>query len=119
MAQEPHLRAVEEPPPGGQPGTPRRAAVPAGSRSARLLAIALAVALGLLLWSRIQLGQRIDDLADQNAQLSRTVAARDAALAESARVIAGQQQKLGQVAEQLREVLALVESPLAAEHPAP
>jgi hypothetical protein len=115
VAGEPRLRAVE---PGAPGAAPERGVAPRDvgprtdvGRAARLLGLALAIALVLLVWSRVQLGQRIDDLAGENSRLAQAVAERDAALAERTRLIEAHERRLGQVRERLREALRLADAP--------
>jgi uncharacterized coiled-coil protein SlyX len=70
-----------------------------------VLAVALAVAIAALVWTRIQLGSRIGVLEDEASALHQTLAERD-------RTIAAQSDRLGQVREQVRGLLSLLDEPV-------
>ena len=100
MPEESRLRAVAD-----------DEAAPAASASRRAgwipvaLGVALVLLLALLLWSRIQLSQRIAALGDEVQTLRATVAARE-------RVIAAHEQRLATVKLRVGELSALLDEPL-------
>ena len=102
------LRAVGAEPaqPEASPPTPR------GNRLVALLAALLAVTLALLVWSRLELGQRIGALEDQARELRATVEAREATIDAQRDTIAAHERRLADVGESLAEVLELLEAPV-------
>ena len=108
MAGEPHLRPVREEPDGaGQPAPP--AAQRASGGTPRWVPIALGVALAvtllLLVWSRVELGQRVAGLEDQVRGL-------EAAVEERERVISAHRGRLETVRQRVGELQTLLDEPL-------
>jgi len=107
MAQEqPHLRAVS----GDEPQKEGASTPPAQVESGRrwllpALGIALAVALALLVWSRVQLGAHIADLEDQVRGLQASVEERD-------RVIGAHQNRMDEIRLRIQELHTIAERPL-------
>ena len=95
---EPQLRSL-----------PRAAAAARGSRGDRGIAIALglalAVALGLLIWSRTQASSRIWDLEAQNATLREQLASREA-------LVQAQQLRLTDLRAGVHGLAKLLDAPL-------
>src|SRR5262245_26396417 len=113
MEQEPKLRSI---PPGGLPrGDAARGERGSSSRVPVALAVALAVALVLLVWSYFSLGSRIDALESQTQLLRGQIAERDD-------VISAQRTRLDEVRSRVQELLVLLDQPvpgMAAPVPAP
>jgi hypothetical protein len=106
MAAEPRLRPVSsnpEPQAEVEPEPVRRRIDP--GKAAALLGIALVIALALLVWSRVQLGSRIDALEDETRVLREAVAERD-------RVIDAHRGRLGAVRDRVEELQVLLDQPL-------
>ena len=108
MASEPNLRPVpspddDEPTARTRPSARSRTRRPSGAEI--LLGIALVIALALLIWSRTQLGGRIDAL-EAETQALRT------AVAERERVISAQRGRLGEVRDHVERLGALLDQPL-------
>jgi hypothetical protein len=105
MAQEqPHLRAVSGTEPESEGASP-----PPAERGPRwllpALGITLAVALALLVWSRVELGARIADLQDQVRGLQAAVEERD-------RVIGAHQSRMDEIRLRIQELHTIAERPL-------
>jgi type VI protein secretion system component VasK len=103
MAEEPRLKVVAE-------RDPTQAAAPAEpTRPQRgfliALAVALAITLVLLLWSRNQMGAEIAGLEGQISELQAAVQERD-------RVIDAHERRLEDVRVRVDELVELIESPL-------
>ena len=103
----PQLRSVRE-------GEPAQAQTEAGAGSRRtdtprwipiLLAVLLAIALTLLVWSRLQLGERIASLQSQITALRSAVAERDL-------LIGAQDERLHDVRQRVQELHSLLDEPL-------
>ena len=106
MPSEPHLRAVGD----DETRVHEAAARPdsARGRSRRVpiaLGVALLIALLLLVWSRLELGQQITALQDEVSVLEGAVAERD-------RLIHAQRNRLGEVRLRVNELQTLLEKPL-------
>ena len=104
MDQEPKLRSI---PPGGL-GTrddEARASRESGGRIPVALAVALAVALVLLVWSYFSLNSRIDALEGETLTLRQAITERDD-------VISAQRARLDQVHGRVQELLQLLEQPV-------
>ena len=85
---------------------------PSSSRAAMLLGVALSVALVLLVWSRLQLGNRIDVLETEARALKQTVVDREATIAEQRATIASQEERLGGVRAGVEALLDLLRQPV-------
>lgn len=107
MTQEPsHLHAVREGEPSAEGATPPPAPTERGPRwLVPALAIALVVALVLLVWSRVELGERIADLQDQVRGLQAAVEERD-------RVIGAHQSRMDEIRLRIQELHTIAERPL-------
>ena len=78
MSGGPNLRAVPDSSSSVGTRRPERGPeLPGDSRKVVLLSVALVIALVLLIWSRTQLGSRIEDLEAETAALREAVAERD------------------------------------------
>ncbi len=106
---EPMLHSVSAP-----PETDKSAAggEPTSSRAALLLGVALSVALVLLVWSRLQLSNRIDVLETEARALKQTVVDREATIAEQRATIASQAERLGEVRAGVEALLDLLRQPV-------
>lgn len=109
---EPHLRSV---PPRADDST----AIPAesgsassGTRLVTVLGVVLAVALGLLVWSRIELARRVEAHAQEVDSLRQAIAERDLSIAERDERIAAQTERISHVRERLESVILLIDDPL-------
>ncbi len=111
--QEPRLRSVaaaaetEESARGGGVST--------SSRLTLLLGLALGVALVLLVWSRLQLGSRIDVLETEARALEQIVVDREATIAEQRATITAHEQRLGEVRSSVAALADLVSQPVEVE----
>ena len=105
MAGEPHLRAVSE----GETAAAERPTAQSSDGPSRwmplALGVALIIALALLAWSRVQLGERIAVLQDE-------VTALEAAVADRDRVIAAHKGRLDEVHLRVLELQGILEKPL-------
>ncbi len=107
---EPRLQPVTAlPEPSERRRTPRGAGP---GRVPLVLGIALGVAILALLWTRIQLGDRIGALETRAAELELTIAEQEAALAERDHTIEAQSERLATVREQVEGVLSLLDEPV-------
>ncbi len=103
---QPRLRPVSAlPDPSPGPATTRRSFGP--WRAVVVLALALVLAIAALLFTRVQLGNRIGALESETGALRATLAERDA-------TVAAQQARLGAVRERARALLELLEEPVQA-----
>ena len=105
MDQEPKLRSI---PPGGlgaRSEAAARGARESGGRTPLALAVALAVALVLLVWSYFSMNSRIDALESQTLTLRQAITERDD-------VISAQRARLDQVHGRVQELLQLLEQPV-------
>ncbi len=103
---EPRLRTVP-PPSSAQSSEEDRE--PRLSRMTLSLALALCVALALLVWSRFQLGERIDVLETEARALKQTVVDREATIADQRATIGAYEERVGEArvgAEALLELLS-------------
>ena len=111
MEQEPKLRSI--PPAGlGSRSEAARGAREGGSRAPLALAVALAVALVLLVWSYFSMNSRIDALESETQTLRQAITERDD-------VISAQRARLDQVHGRVQELLQLLEQPVPGSVPAP
>jgi hypothetical protein len=83
-----------------------------GSRLILLLGLALSVAFVLLVWSRLQLGNRIDVLETEARARKQTIIDREATIAEQSARISAQEDRLGEVRGRVEAVLDLLGRPL-------
>ncbi len=107
MANESHLRALSD---NEGPARPAQSSRPRRDRATWIplaLGVALALTLALLVWSRLELGQRIALLQDEVRTL-------ETAVAERERVIAAHGQRLGTVKLRVDELQTLLDEPLPA-----
>jgi hypothetical protein len=104
MPGEPKLRSVssKREPESEEERSGRRSGPPIATI---LLGIALAITLVLLVWSRAQLGSRIDALEHEARVLREAVAERD-------RVIDAHQARLDAVRDRVQELHTLLDEPL-------
>ena len=105
MASEPHLRALSDDEPGAATPEPAERSSGPGRWIPLLLGGALLIALALLAWSRVQLGERIAVLQDEVAVLEAGVAERD-------RVIEAHKNRLGEVRLRVLELQSILDKPL-------
>jgi uncharacterized coiled-coil protein SlyX len=103
-----HLRPVEEQAP---PETVVRQRGP-GRPVVGLLAGALVVLLGLLLWSRFQLASRVAALESELTTLEQTLAVREGVIAAQTRRMGDVGDALEDVRARLDEVQAVLDAPL-------
>jgi uncharacterized protein HemX len=108
---EPRLRTVPEPK-DGESEQRGGDSEQTGSRLLLLLGIALSVALVLLVWSRLQLGNRIDVLETEARALKQTIIDREATIAEQSAKITAREERLGEVRGRVEGVLDLLSQPL-------
>ncbi len=115
MAQtEPRLHPVSAlPDPPGRVDGGRRP-----SRTVLVLGVSLAIAIFLLLWTRAEMGGRIGALEDESAALGQQVSEARSAIAARDRTITAQGERLESVRESVRDVLELLDAPVAAALPA-
>ena len=106
---EPRLRTI---PPLSEDESSEGAREPRLSRMTLLLALALSVALALLLWSRFQLGNRIDVLETEARALMQTVVDREATIADQHATIAAYEERLGEARAGVAAVLDLLSRPV-------
>ncbi len=116
MGGVPRLRPVGSPDSGEHSGTREAPSAPARGPRARLpawapaaLAIGLALAVALLVWSRVQLGSQIATLTDAVRTLQEQVVSRDRLIAvQGARISTARRglDELGARVEELRTTLA-------------
>ncbi len=107
---EPRLRRV--PPPEERESEQQGGDSETGSRLILLLGLALSVAFVLLVWSRLQLGSRIDVLETEARALKQTIIDREATIAEQSARISAQEDRLGEVRGRVEAVLDLLGRPL-------
>ena len=106
MPSEPHLRAVGEDKTRVHEAADRPDPERGRSRWVPIaLGVALLVALLLLVWSRLELGQQISALQGEVRVLEGAVAERD-------RLIRAQRNRLGEVRLHVNELQVLLEKPL-------
>ena len=108
MASEPRLRAVPHPDQDGAQPAEQDWRPPAPSASSRwmiALAAALAISLGLLAWSRMQLAERIDVLEGEVRALEAAVERRNV-------VIDAQDDRLDDVRARIGDLRSLLDRPL-------
>ncbi len=77
-----------------------------------LLALALSVALALLVWSRLQLGNRIDVLETEARALKQTVVDREATIANQRATITAHEKRVGEARAGVEAVLDLLSRPI-------
>ncbi len=106
---EPRLRTVSPP---SEAESSEGGREPRLSRMTLLLALALCVALALLLWSRFQLGNRIDVLETEARALKQAVVDREATIADQRATIAAHEERLGEARAGVEAVLDLLSRPV-------
>ena len=108
---EPEARLRTVPPPAdAEPSEGGRE--PRLSRMTLLLSLALSVALALLVWSRFQLGNRIDVLETEARALKQTVVDREATIADQRATIAAHEKRVGEARAGVEAVLELLSRPI-------
>ncbi len=109
---EPHLRSV---PHRADDSTaiPSESGSPSGgTRLVAVLGVVLAIALGLLGWSRVELAHRVEAHAREVDSLHQAIAERDRSIAERDERIAAQADRISHVRERLESVIQLIDDPL-------